>query len=198
MALAEKLKLSSTDYLQGEEAATVKHEYLDGEVWAMAGASDAHVSIAGNVFFLLKQALKQSPCRPYISDMKVNVAAANAFFYPDVLVTCHPKDRENRLFKQYPVFIAEVLSPSTEAFDRGAKFAAYRQLDSLQSYWLIDSRTQAIDCFRRTADNAWLLHSYTSPSDKLALPELDLALDFAEIYADVTLDAEPPLAETVG
>ncbi|WNB74482.1 Uma2 family endonuclease [Methylomonas koyamae] len=198
MALAEKLKLSSTDYLQGEEAATVKREYLDGEVWAMAGASDAHVSIAGNVFFLLKQALKQSPCRPYISDMKVNVAAANAFFYPDVLVTCHPKDRENRLFKQYPVFIAEVLSPSTEAFDRGAKFAAYRQLDSLQSYWLIDSRTQAIDCFRRTADNAWLLHSYTSPSDKLALPELDLALDFAEIYADVTLDAEPPLIETVG
>lgn len=198
MGLAEKLKLSSSEYLQGEEAATVKHEYLDGEVWAMVGASDAHVSISMNLAFLLKQALKQSPCRPYISDMKVNVAAANAFFYPDVLVTCHPKDRENRLFKQYPVFIAEVLSPSTEAFDRGAKFAAYRQLDSLQSYWLIDSRTQAIDCFRRTADNAWLLHSYTSPSDKLALPELDLALDFAEIYADVTLDAEPPLIETVG
>ncbi|ATG89775.1 Uma2 family endonuclease [Methylomonas koyamae] len=198
MALAEKLKLSSTDYLQGEASATVKHEYLDGEVWAMVGASDAHVSISMNLAFLLKQALKQSPCRPYISDMKVNVAAANAFFYPDVLVTCHPKDRENRLFKQYPVFIAEVLSPSTEAFDRGAKFAAYRQLDSLQSYWLIDSRTQAIDCFRRTADNAWLLHSYTGPSAKLALPELDLALDFAEIYADVTLDAEPPLVETVG
>lgn len=115
-----------------------------------------------------------------------------------MLVTCHPKDRENRLFKQYPLFIAEVLSPSTEAFDRGAKFAAYRQLDSLQSYWLIDSRTQAIDCFRRTADNAWLLHGYTDSSAKLALPELDLALDFAEIYADVTLDAEPPLAETVG
>lgn len=198
MAVAEKLKLSCTEYLQGEEAATVKHEYLDGEVWAMVGASDAHVSIAGNIFFLLKQALKQSPCRPYISDMKVNVAAANAFFYPDVLVSCNPKDRDNRLFKQHPVFIAEVLSPSTEAFDRGAKFAAYRQLDSLQSYWLIDSRTQAIDCFRRTADNAWLLHSHTGPCDKLAIPELNLVLDFAEIYADVALDSEPPLTAILG
>ena len=96
------------------------------------------------------------------------------------------------------MFVAEVLSPATEAFDRGAKFATYRQLDSLQSYWLIDSRTQAIDCFRRAEDNACLLHSHTGPSDKLALPELDLALDFAEIYADVTLDAEPPLIESVG
>ncbi|TPQ26985.1 Uma2 family endonuclease [Methylomonas koyamae] len=198
MALAEKLKLSCAEYLQGEEAAAVKHEYLDGEVWAMVGASDAHVSIAMNLAFLLKQALKQSPCRTYISDMKVNVAAANAFFYPDVLVSCNPKDRDNRLFKQHPVFIAEVLSPSTEAFDRGAKFAAYRQLDSLQSYWLIDSRTQAIDCFRRTADNAWLLHSHTGPGDKLAIPELNLELDFAEIYADVALDSEPPLTATLG
>ncbi|WP_445370165.1 Uma2 family endonuclease [Methylomonas sp. HW2-6] len=198
MAVAEKLKLSCAEYLQGEEAATVKHEYLDGEVWAMVGASDAHVSIAMNLAFLLKQALKQSPCRTYISDMKVNVAAANAFFYPDVLVSCNPKDRDNRLFKQHPVFIAEVLSPSTEAFDRGAKFAAYRQLDSLQSYWLIDSRTQAIDCFRRTADNAWLLHSHTGPGDQLAIPELNLELDFAEIYADVALDSEPPLTATLG
>ncbi|MCQ8181904.1 Uma2 family endonuclease [Methylomonas sp. SURF-1] len=198
MAVAEKLKLSCAEYLQGEETATVKHEYLDGEVWAMVGASDAHVSIAMNLAFLLKQALKQSPCRTYISDMKVNVAAANAFFYPDVLVSCNPKDRDNRLFKQHPVFIAEVLSPATEAFDRGAKFAAYRQLDSLQSYWLIDSRTQAIDCFRRTADNAWLLHSHTGPCDKLAIPELNLVLDFAEIYADVALDSEPPLTAPLG
>lgn len=190
MALAEKLKLSCAEYLQGEEAATVKHEYLDGEVWAMVGASDAHVSIAGNLFFLLKQALKESPCRPYISDMKVNVAAANAFFYPDVLVSCNPKDRDNRLFKQHPVFIAEVLSPSTEAFDRGAKFAAYRQLDSLQTYWLIDSRAQAIDCFQRAADNAWLLHSHYSLTDRLPIPALDLMLDFAEIYADVDLDVD--------
>lgn len=187
MALAEKLKLSAEDYLQGEESAQIKHEYLDGDVWAMVGASDAHVSIAMNLAFLLKQALKDSPCRAYISDMKVNVAKANAFFYPDVLVTCEPKDRDNRLFKQHPLFIAEVLSPSTEGFDRGAKFAAYRQLDSLQHYWLIDSQSQAIDCFERTAQG-WLLHSFTHASDRLPLSSLDIKLDLNAIYEDVLLD----------
>ncbi|OAH96119.1 Uma2 family endonuclease [Methylomonas methanica] len=187
MALAEKLKLSAEDYLQGEESAQIKHEYLDGEVWAMVGASDAHVSIAMNLAFLLKQALKDTPCRAYISDMKVNVAKANAFFYPDVLVTCEAKDRDNRLFKQHPLFIAEVLSPSTEGFDRGAKFAAYRQLDSLQHYWLIDSQSQAIDCFERTAQG-WLLHSFTQASDRLPLPNLDIQLDLSAIYVDVLLD----------
>jgi len=187
MALAEKLKLSADDYLQGEASAQVKHEYLDGDVWAMVGANDAHVSIAGNLFFLLKQHLKGTPCRAYISDMKVNVAKANAFFYPDVLVTCEAKDRDNRLFKQYPLFIAEVLSPSTEAFDRGAKFAAYRQLDSLQHYWLIDSQSQAIDCFKRTAQG-WLLHSFTNTADRLPLSGLDINLDLSAIYEDVMLD----------
>ena len=151
MALAEKLKLSAEDYLQGEASAQIKHEYLDGEVWAMVGASDSHVSIAMNLAFLLKQALKDTPCRAYISDMKVNVAQANTFFYPDVLVTCEPKDRDNRLFKQHPLFIAEVLSSSSEAFDRGSKFAAYRQLDSLQHYWLIDSQSKAKPSIALTA-----------------------------------------------
>ncbi|OAI04314.1 hypothetical protein A1353_13715 [Methylomonas methanica] len=187
MALAEKLKLSAEDYLQGEASAQIKHEYLDGDVWAMVGASDAHVSIAMNLAFLLKQALKDIPCRAYISDMKVNVAKANAFFYPDVLVTCEAKDRDNRLFKQHPLFIAEVLSPSTEGFDRGAKFAAYRQVDSLQHYWLIDSQSQAIDCFERTAQG-WLLHSFTQASDRLPLPNLDIQLDLSAIYEDVLLD----------
>jgi len=119
----EKLPLTAEDYLQGEASAEVKHEYPDGEVWARVGASDAHVTIAMSLAFLLKQALKGSPCRAYISDMKVNVEKANAFFYPDVVVTCDPKDRDNPLFKQHPVFIAEVLSPSTEAF-AGAKNSA--------------------------------------------------------------------------
>jgi Uma2 family endonuclease len=187
MALAEKLKLSAEDYLQGEASAQIKHEYLDGEVWAMVGASDAHVSIAMNLAFVLKQTLKDTPCRAYISDMKVNVAKANAFFYPDVLVTCEAKDRDNRLFKQHPLFIAEVLSPSTEAFDRGAKFAAYRQLDSLQHYWLIDSQSQAVDCFERT-EQGWLLHSFTNIGDRLPLAGLNITPDLNAIYEDVLLD----------
>jgi Uma2 family endonuclease len=139
MPLAEKIILTAEEYLKGEETADCKHEYQNGGVWAMAGATDNHVTIAGNLFVLLKQQLKNSPCRTYISDMKVQVEKADAYFYPDVMVTCNPKDQTNTLYKQHPLFIAEVLSPSTEGFDRGNKFNANRQLDCLQTYWLIDA-----------------------------------------------------------
>ncbi|MGJ0486550.1 MAG: Uma2 family endonuclease [Methylomicrobium sp.] len=185
VSAAEKLPISAKDYLQGEASADCKHEYLNGEVWAMVGATDAHVTIAGNLFALLKQSLKGTSCRAYISDMKVNVEKANAFFYPDVLVTCDARDRDNSLFKQHPVFIAEVLSPSTEAFDRGQKFSAYRRLDSLQTYWLIDSRKMSVDCFNRTDNNEWLLHGYEKAEEILRIPALDLEWPLQSLYEEV-------------
>ncbi|MCQ8128346.1 Uma2 family endonuclease [Methylomonas rivi] len=188
MSLAEKFPLSPEDYLQGEASADFKHEFMAGEVWAMVGASDAHVTIAGNLFFILKQAFKNSPCRVYISDMKVRVEKADAFFYPDVLVSCDGKDRDNKLYKQYPSFIAEVLSPSTEAFDRGEKFKAYRQLDSLQHYWLIDSKRMLIDSFTRQDNNDWLLHSYSDAEEIITLPALALTCSLSDIYEDVLFD----------
>ncbi|MCQ8105496.1 Uma2 family endonuclease [Methylomonas sp. SURF-2] len=190
MSLAEKIPLSREDYLHGEASADFKHEFMAGEVWAMVGASDTHVTIAGNLFFLLKQAFKNTPCRTYISDMKVRVEKADAFFYPDVLVSCDSKDRDNKLYKQYPSFIAEVLSPSTEAFDRGEKFNAYRQLDSLQHYWLIDSKRMLIDSFTRQDNNDWLLHSYSDPDETLKLPDLELTCSLSELYEDVIFDRD--------
>ncbi|MGR9054150.1 MAG: Uma2 family endonuclease, partial [Gammaproteobacteria bacterium] len=172
MSVVAKALLSTQEYLQGEEAAEVKHEFLDGEVWAMVGATDTHVTVAGNLFFLLKQNLKGTPCRTFISDMKVNVAQANAFFYPDVLVTCDPRDRDNTLYKQHPLFIAEVLSPSTEAFDRGRKFATYRLSDSLQHYWLIDSQSLSVDTFTREQNGNWLLHGCHDLNDIVTIPQL--------------------------
>jgi len=185
VSAAEKLPITVEEYLQGEASAEYKHEYLNGEVWAMVGATDAHVTIAMNLGFLLKQSLKGMPCRAYISDMKVNVEKANAFFYPDVLVTCNAKDRDNTLFKQHPIFIAEVLSPSTEAFDRGQKFSAYRQLDSLQTYWLIDSRKMSVDCFNRTDNNEWLLHGYEKAEEIVRIPALDLEWPLQSLYEEV-------------
>jgi Uma2 family endonuclease len=185
VSAAEKLTITVDDYLQGEASTEYKHEYLNGEVWAMIGATDAHVTIAGNLFALLKQSLKGTPCRAYISDMKVNVEKANAFFYPDVLVTCSPEDRDSALFKQHPLFIAEVLSPSTEAFDRGQKFSTYRQLDSLQTYWLIDSRKMSVDCFNRTNNNDWLLHGYEKAEEILRIPALDLEWQLQSLYEEV-------------
>lgn len=184
MSLAEKIILTAEEYLQGEETADFKHEYQNGEVWAMVGATDNHVTIAGNLFFLLKQHLKNTPCRTYISDMKVQVEKADAYFYPDVMVTCNPKDQANALYKQHPLFIAEVLSPSTEGFDRGNKFNAYRRLDSLQTYWLVDANAMRIDSFTRTQNDDWLLHSYTQPDGRVEIKGIEVKCLLQELYED--------------
>ncbi len=184
MSLAEKMRLTAEQYLLDEEQADTKHEYQDGEAWAMVGAIDNHVTIAGNLFVLFKQHLKNTPCRTYISDMKVRVEKADAFFYPDVMVTCNKDDATNNHYKQHPVFIAEILSPSTEAFDRGNKFNAYRQLDSLKAYWLIDTQSRRIDSFTRTENDDWLLHSYDQADDKVILPTLGIDFMLAALYED--------------
>ncbi len=176
--------LTVEEYLQGEEIADHKHEYQNGEVWAMVGATDNHVTIAMNLAFLLNQHFKNTPCRTYISDMKVQIEKANAYFYADVLVTCDARDKENRLYKQYPMFVAEVLSPSTEAFDRGNKFNAYRQLDSLLTYWLIDTQAWRVDSFTRTQNDDWQLHSYTLAGEKLEIKNWAVQFLLKELYED--------------
>jgi Uma2 family endonuclease len=189
MSLAEKIILTAEEYLKGEETADCKHEYQNGAVWAMAGATDNHVTIAMNLALLLKQHLKNTPCRTYISDMKVQVEKADAYFYPDVMVTCNPKDQSNTIYKQHPLFIAEVLSPSTEAFDRGNKFNAYRQLDSLQTYWLIDTQAQRVDSFTRTQNDDWLLHSYAKADEMIEIKAIEVRCLLKELYEDTLPNA---------
>ncbi|WP_428355149.1 Uma2 family endonuclease [Methyloprofundus sp.] len=186
---AEKIKLSELEYLESEKTAEFKNEYLQGEIWAMAGASDNHVTIAMNLAFLLKQQLKGNPCRSYISDMKVKIELANAFFYPDVFVSCDPRDQEQdfNYYKERPVFIAEVLSPSTEAYDRGDKFKYYQLLPGLQEYWLIDAQKMTLDCFTRADDNAWTLHSYSSPQDQASIVALNLTIQLDQLYVDTNI-----------
>jgi Uma2 family endonuclease len=190
MSTAEKLLISAEDYLAGEETADYKHEFLAGKIWGMVGATDNHVSIALNLATILKQKLKGTPCRPFISDMKVRVKQADAFFYPDVLVSCDSKDRNNTHYKEYPAFIAEILSPFTEAFDRGDKFRIYRQLPSLQNYLLINANKMAVDCFTRTNNNDWSLHSYESAEEVIQLPTLDLTIPVIDIYDDIEFHSQ--------
>jgi Uma2 family endonuclease len=196
MSLAQRLLMSAEEYLASEEASITKNEFLNGEIWAMAGASDAHVTIAGNLFVLLRQQLKGSSCKVFISDMKVKLVSSNAFFYPDVLVSCDLRDQKNTLFKEHPLFIAEVLSPSTEAFDRGKKFTFYRQLPSLKYYWLIDSQSKSIDCFERAENNDWLLHSVSESKQVLRLDDLQGEFGVEAIYEGVDLESidEFPIA----
>ena len=170
---------TAADYLAWEPAQAERHEYLDGEVFAMAGAEDRHVTVSMNLAFALRQHLSGSPCRTFMSDMRLHVAAANSYFYPDVLVTCSALDVASTMVKTEPKLIAEVLSPSTAAYDRGVKFSHYRRIASLEEYVVIDLDTRSMDCYRKGTDGLWVLHPFAR-GERVAL-ELSAEQLFAEV-----------------
>ena len=180
--------LNPEEYFQLEAASDIKHEYIDGEVYAMAGAIDTHVTIGLNIAILLRSHLRGSGCRVYISDMKVSIEAKNRFYYPDVLVTCEDKDRENSTFKKFPRLIIEVLSDSTEAFDRGDKFADYQTLPSLQEYVLVNAKKARIECFRRTKEGLWLLQFYELKDSQFELTSVGFKGNISDVYEEVEFD----------
>lgn len=180
----QKPVFTADDYLAWEPAQLDRHEYLDGEVFAMAGAEDRHVTVSMNIAFALRQHLSGSPCRTYMSDMRLHVAAANSYFYPDVLVTCSALDLANPLVKTEPKLIIEVLSPSTAAYDRGLKFSHYRSLTSLEEYVLIDLDTRNTDCYRIGADGLWVLHPFAR-GESVSLASVTLELSAAQLFAEV-------------
>ncbi len=174
------------DYFAWEPEQPVKHEYVGGEVFAQAGARQNHVVVAGNCFAALRQRLRGSPCRAYISDMQLEVAQADAVFYPDVMVSCHPEDLAAERVLHHPRVIVEVLSDSTVAYDRGGKFAAYRMLESLQEYVLIDPERRSLEIFRRLPSNDWLLATGDS-ARALVLAALEMEIGFDEVFEDVAV-----------
>ncbi|GAB6041257.1 Uma2 family endonuclease [Endothiovibrio diazotrophicus] len=173
-------------YLEWERGNEIRHEYFDGEVFAMVGARDAHVTVVGNLFVLLRNHTRGGPCRVYMADMKLRVEAADAFFYPDVMVTCHPDDRsaERDYFKQAPVLVAEVLSDSTAGYDRGRKFAAYRKLPELCEYLIVDPDELSVELYRRDAEGRWVLYPSVA-GETVELASLDLRFPIENLYEDV-------------
>ena len=169
---AKTPQFSAEDYLAWEPTQLDRHEFVDGDVFAMAGAEDRHVTVAGNIYMALRQHLSGSPCRTYMSDMRLQVAAANSYFYPDVLVTCSALDLASPLVKTEPKLIVEVLSPSTAAFDRGNKFSHYRSLASLEEYALID------------LDGLRVLHPFAR-GDVLELSSVGLVLPAVQLFVEV-------------
>ena len=178
--------LSPNQYLQLEEQSPIKHEYIDGQIYAMAGANDSHVTIAGNLFALLRSHVRGSGCRVYIADMKARIESLNRFYYPDVMVTCDQRDQETSTYKRFPNLIVEVLSDSTEAFDRGDKFADYQQLESLREYVLVNSKRQRVECFRRNNEGLWVLQFYTLEQRSFQLKSIDFEGTLEALYEDVT------------
>jgi Uma2 family endonuclease len=184
MGLPAVTRLSPDEYLAQERAAPDKHEYLDGIAVAMVGVTRKHATVAGNVFNLVSAHLHDGPCRAYMADMKLHVETANAFFYPDLFVTCDPRDHEAEDFMRSAVLIVEVLSPSTAGFDRGEKFEAYRRIPALREYLLIDPERQRAECFRRTAGTLWTLHE-VAPGGPIVLESLGLSVAHEEVFRRV-------------
>ena len=177
--------LTPEEYLQMEEDSIIKNQYINGEIYAMAGATDTHIAIALNIAILLRSHLRGSGCRVYISDMKARIESKNCFYYPDVIVTCEEKDRENSTYKKYPCLIIEVLSDSTEAFDRGDKFINYQSLETLQEYVLINSKQARIECFRRTEENLWTWQFYTEENNNFELNSINFRGKIKDVYEEV-------------
>lgn len=175
--------LSPEEYLERELVAAVKHEFVDGSVYAMAGASDRHNLVAGN-FFAILQAHMPDRCQVFMTDMKLRVEAKTAtlFYYPDVFASCSEDDRANAYFREQPILIIEVLSPSTERVDRTEKFDAYRLIPSLQEYVLADQDMPKIEVFRRS--NAWAREEFY-PDDSFTLESAGLNLTVAQVYRRV-------------
>ena len=176
--------MTGADYLAWEATQLDRHEFVGAEVFAMAGAEDRHVTVAMNLAFTLRQHLGGSPCRTYMSDMRLNVAALGSYFYPDILVTCSALDQASSLVKSEPKLIVEVLSPSTAAYDRGLKFSHYRSLPSLQEYALIDLDTRCTDCYRLGTDGLWVLHPFDS-GQTVQLASVALDITVAQLFAEI-------------
>lgn len=185
---------SADDYLQWEEQQEEKHEYVDGKVYAMAGASEDHIDITTNLTVILSNHLRGKDCKLFPSDMRLNIASKKIYYYPDLLVTCDERDRFNKKQKNYPCLIIEVLSESTESKDRGVKFANYQTIQSLQEYVLISQWEQRVEVFRRNG-KFWLLQTYTA-GESIELQSINLQISMDAIYEDVAL-SEPALETTL-
>jgi Uma2 family endonuclease len=189
--------MTAQEFLAWDATQTVRHEFFDGEVFAMAGAGERHEFAAGNVYVALRSHLAGTPCRTFIGNMKLLVEVANSFFYPDVMVTCSAQDAADPLIKREPILLVEVLSPSTAAYDRGDKFAAYRRLPTLREYLLVDPDTRRCDLYRLGSEGLWVLHP-SEPGQGMRLDSVGLDLSAAALWAEVPEAATAPQAPGPG
>ncbi|MBI3797413.1 MAG: Uma2 family endonuclease [Deltaproteobacteria bacterium] len=187
MSLQPQHSYTPEEYLALERKAEFKSEYLAGEIFAMSGASRQHNLIAGNVFASLHAQFRHRPCEVYMGDMRVKVSSTGLYTYPDVVALCgEPRfDDEQKDTLLNPTVIIEVLSPSTEAYDRGGKFGHYRKLDSLQEYVLISQEEPHVEHYVRQSDTQWLLSEASSEQGSIQLPSISCTLALAEVYEKV-------------
>jgi Uma2 family endonuclease len=179
--------ISEQDYLEGEKVSTIKHEYSDGQVYAMAGSSKRHNRIVGNIYRALLNGQKQN-CDVYIGDIKVHINQGKRYYYPDVVVGCEEDDNANDHYLEKPCLIVEVLSPSTERKDGTEKLVAYQNIDSLQAYMLVDQSHCKITLISRQANGHLELVYYKDMEAVIAITCPDMLLKVSDIYQAVIFD----------
>lgn len=182
-------RISVEEYLRLEAATENKHEFVDGDVVAMAGATMEHNEILSNVIHGVRSSLKGKNCGIYPSDLRVTTPAGKNYFYPDATIVCGDTELQPQVFDTLlnPVVIIEVISEGTENIDRGYKFFHYQQIPMLQEYVLIDSREYAVDVIRRQADGAWKFEKFLPSDTRIHLNSIDCFLSFDDIYYRVQL-----------
>lgn len=191
MALPDNTRLSESEYLALEDATDIKHEYVDGRVVAMTGASARHIDITTNLIALLRDKLRGTPCRVHQSDMRVLVEATRSYFYPDLTVVCGERrfaPETNTATLLNPTLILEVLSPSTELYDRTTKFQQYQRIPALRDVVLVSQERPRIECFSRGNAETWVLTQAEGLDSTLRLPSIDVLMKLAEVYEEVALN----------
>ncbi len=191
MASSPVTKVTEERYLEIDRAAEVRSEFLDGEMWAMSGGSAQHADLQANIHGELYLALRGTDCRAYTSDLRVRVVPGRMYAYPDVTVVCGKRrladERQDILIN--PIVIFEVLSPTTEKYDRGVKFQHYRGIDSLKDYVLVAQDRVLVEQYSRGADGAWTYRAHEKLEEQLKLDSLGVALPLARIYDRVEFPA---------
>lgn len=186
-----KSKFTVEEYLEYENASPTKHEYYQGEIFAMAGASNRHNLIFSNLFGELSYQLKGKGCKPFGSDLRIHIPENTLFTYPDISIICG--DIINSSLDQHsntsPLVIIELLSASTRSYDSNEKFILYRAIPSLKEYILIDTERIQIEAFRLRADGSWELQQYKGPEGSLVFESVDVAVRVSDIYDGARLSA---------
>lgn len=186
IVLSDHSSMTPAEYLEFEKTSEIRHEYIDGEIYAMAGASKNHNLISGNLYMMFRRALRGTDCKTFIADVRVKLQEGHKYFYPDLVVTCDPTDDSDELFVKNPKLIIEVLSPSTKGFDRRNKFEFYQTIPALQTYLLIDAEKYRVDCFRRQTEDIWTVQFYQGIEAIAHLESPDIDTPLAEIYEGVS------------
>lgn len=187
MGHPEKKYITEAEYLEFERNATEKHEYFDGEIFAMSGASFAHNKLFTNLFGELSANLKGKPCQPYGSDLRTSVSINSLFAYPDISIICNEPEFTDDKFDtiKNPTVIVEILSKSTRNYDLGGKFLLYKQIATLKEYILIDSEAVTVIKYSKNQDNSWLMTEMNSLDEMLKLNSIAVIIEIKDIYDNV-------------